>query len=140
MRKIGLLYAADTGCTEVVVSQITNLFDNELLEVYDMDAVNTVNPFSAHDYLLVGVPMYSAKFLQRDEEKLREAFINTDFETKTVDVYDVGDRMSYGDCFAEYLESKIIKLLLQQLQDDNSMLLNMKNELSVILNDLQCIK
>ncbi len=138
MKKIGFLYGSDTGCTEVVVNQITSLLTDDLLDVYDMDSSNDVNPFSRHDYLLVGVPMYSNGWLHNDEGKLSRQFSNTSFKSKTVDVYDLGDRMSYGEYFAEYLESKIIKLLLQQLQNDKLMLLNMKNELSEMFTNTQC--
>ncbi len=95
--KIKIIYGSDTGNTELVVQDLTNLLeDTEVVTVPDLTPEDW-----DHDKFILGIPTWYDGELQSDWEDYFEEFKTIDFTNKTVAMLGLGDQLGYAEWFCD---------------------------------------
>lgn len=101
MKKIGLFYGSDTGCTEGVTDKLIALLGESNVDTYDMSIIKEGTEFQQYEYLLLGIPTWYDGDLQSDWEVFYPKFQELNFTGKTVAIYGLGDQIGYAEYFID---------------------------------------
>ena len=100
MQKIGLFYASSTGNTEFIAKTIKekmSVANIELHNVIDCDD----NALEQYEYIIIGISTWGEGDLQDDWEDYFPNISKSDFSTKTVALFGLGDQEEYCDNFLD---------------------------------------
>jgi flavodoxin I len=100
MKKIGLFYGSDTGCTDDITKDFISLWGSEELDVREIDDVSKEN-FDQFEILILGLSTWYDGDLQSDWEAFFDDFKEIDFTDKVVAIYGLGDQIGYGEYFVD---------------------------------------
>ena len=100
MKKIGLFYGSDTGCTDDITKDLVSIWGEEELEVKEIGDA-TKEEVESYDILLLGLSTWYDGDLQSDWEDFFDDFQEIDFTNKVVAIYGLGDQIGYGEYFID---------------------------------------
>ena len=102
MKKIGLFYGTDTGNTEAIAEQITDLIKSKNIEIDTYDIFSIKEPtLENYEYLILGVSTWYDGELQSDWESYFIDFEKIDFSGKKVAIFGLGDQLGYDETFLD---------------------------------------
>jgi len=100
MKKIGLFYGSDTGCTDDITKDFISLWGAENLEISEIGDA-TKGDLEQHQILILGLSTWYDGDLQSDWESFFDDFEEIDFTNKIVAIYGLGDQIGYGEYFVD---------------------------------------
>ncbi len=100
MRKIGLFYGSDTGCTEEVADRIIDVIGEERLDKHDIEGADS-SYFENYELLIFGISTWYYGELQSSWDVFLPHLEEVDFTGKTVAFYGLGDQLGYSEYFID---------------------------------------
>ncbi|MFC5047186.1 flavodoxin [Aquimarina hainanensis] len=100
MKKIGLFYGSDTGCTDDVTKDLTEAWGADQIDVHEVCDVSK-DDFEQYDILLLGLSTWYDGDLQSDWEDFFDEFQEIDFTDKVIAIYGLGDQVGYTEYFVD---------------------------------------
>ena len=100
--RVGLFFGSDTGNTEAITQDFTELWEATELEVIEA-GIMTVADYDKFDFIILGLSTWYDGDLQSDFENFYEAFKTIDFSGKIVAMYGLGDQYGYDEYFIDGL-------------------------------------
>ena len=98
MSKIGLFYASSTGNTEFIAKKIKEKISGADIELHNVSDCSK-NAMDEYEFIIIGVSTWGEGDLQDDWEDYFENIKKTDFSTKTVTLFGLGDQEEYSDSY-----------------------------------------
>lgn len=99
--KIALFWGSDTGMTEGIAEETTNLLSGDFdVECIDMHNVS-IDDFKKHSLMVFGLSTWYDGELQSDWDNFFETFQTIDFTGKTVAIFGLGDQFGYAEYFVD---------------------------------------
>ena len=98
--RIKLIYGTDTGNTELVKEDLTDLLEKEDITSIDVCDI-TPEDWESHNYYILGIPTWYDGELQSDWEVYFEKFKTIDFTGKRVAIFGLGDQLGYDEWFCD---------------------------------------
>ena len=108
--KIALIYGTDTGNTEYVAHLIQSGLGKDLVDLYDVAAIN-VDIFYQHRVFILGIPTWYEGGLQSDWETMIETMDEVNFKRRIVAVFGLGDQENWGFNFVDAMGELARKVL-----------------------------
>ena len=100
--KIGLFYGTNTGVTEIVSEQLTEILQENGFEVDLFDIANTpVSEMDNYETLIIATPTWNDGELQDDWEEAMADYEEYDFSGKKVGFVGTGDQEAYCDNYLD---------------------------------------
>ncbi len=100
MSKIGLFYASSTGNTQDIAELIKSKMSGADIELHNV-ADCTDNAMEQYKYIIIGTSTWGEGDLQDDWEDFFSNISATDFSSKTVAFFGLGDQEEYCDNFVD---------------------------------------
>ncbi|WP_321779566.1 flavodoxin [Sulfurimonas sp.] len=100
MSKIGLFYASSTGNTEDIASLIKNKISATEVELHNV-AECTDDAMEQYDFIIIGASTWGEGDLQDDWEDFLPNISKTNFSSKTVALFGLGDQEEYCDNYLD---------------------------------------
>jgi flavodoxin I len=100
MQKIGLFYASSTGNTEHIANKIKEKMTNANIELQNVSECND-DALEQYDFIIIGASTWGEGDLQDDWEDYFSNIQKTDFSTKTVALFGLGDQEEYCDNYLD---------------------------------------
>ncbi|MEM9826522.1 MAG: flavodoxin [Planctomycetota bacterium] len=99
---IGIFFGSDTGNTERIAEMLKEQLGPQVTTCKNIDD-SSIDEFLEHDVLLFGVSTWNIGEIQYSWEELLEPLSQTDFGTRRVGLFGLGDAAGYPDTFVDGL-------------------------------------
>ena len=100
MKKIGVFYGSDTGCTEAVMEKLKDIIGS-IADFFDVSQLKQKEELLAYSNLILAIPTWYDGELQSDWEVFFPEFQKIDFEGRKVAIVGLGDQIGYGEFFVD---------------------------------------
>ncbi len=100
MKKIGVFYGSDTGCTEAVMEKLKEIIEDKA-DFHDVSGVKNKDDLLAYSHLILAIPTWYDGELQSDWESFFPDFQKIDFEERKIAIVGLGDQIGYGEFFVD---------------------------------------
>jgi flavodoxin I len=120
MKKVGVFYGSDTGCTEAIVAKIEKLINESVVSFIDVSQVKDKSELLDFENLILAIPTWYDGDLQSDWESFFPDFETLDFESRKVAIVGLGDQVGYGEYFVDG-----IGILAQSAMNNNAQLVGL---------------
>ncbi|MCK9472882.1 flavodoxin [Sulfurimonas sp.] len=100
MSKIGLFYASSTGNTESVAKKIKEMMRGVQIDLIDVSHCSA-DAMNQYDFIIIGASTWGGGDLQDDWDSYFVNLEKTDFSTKTVALFGLGDQEEYNDNYLD---------------------------------------
>nr|WP_321268395.1 flavodoxin [uncultured Sulfurimonas sp.] len=100
MQKIGLFYASSTGNTENIANKIKNKMTDVEVELHNISECSD-DALDKYKFIIIGASTWGEGDLQDDWEDYFPNLQKTDFSTKTVALFGLGDQEEYCDNYLD---------------------------------------
>jgi len=100
MQKIGLFYASSTGNTEYIANKIKDKMSKANIELHNISECSD-DALEQYDFIIIGASTWGEGDLQDDWEDYFSNIQKTDFSTKIVAFFGLGDQEEYCDNYLD---------------------------------------
>ncbi|MCK9455312.1 MAG: flavodoxin [Sulfurimonas sp.] len=100
MSKIGLFYASSTGNTESIAKKIKEKMSGVQVDIIDVSQCSN-DAMDEYDFIIIGASTWGGGDLQDDWDTYFPNLEKTDFSTKTVALFGLGDQEEYNENFLD---------------------------------------